>query len=189
MDVLPDVVFVAVGWAIFQLVFQVYRAFSGGGSGGVFGGVIVVITWLYFSGLVLLLGAVINAVFGDHSYSEFGGVGRGAKAPDMQDKVDLDTREVSAYHEDLRIDLTRESKGSGDVVRDGGYRHHPRPDGPVEVIELVNDQAEGEEWSVILRWEAAEASDAEPDLDLESRTGNRPRRSLTRVSMLLMTNE
>ncbi|MFP4032637.1 MAG: YhjD/YihY/BrkB family envelope integrity protein [Desulfococcaceae bacterium] len=66
-DALPGVVFAAVGWAIMQAVFQVYLSVSGGSSGSFFGGVIVVITWLYFSGLVLLTGAVINAVLAGHA--------------------------------------------------------------------------------------------------------------------------
>ena len=65
-DTLPGVVFAAVGWAVFQALFQVYLLFKGGGASGLFGGVILVVTWLYFSGLVLLVGALINAVLNDH---------------------------------------------------------------------------------------------------------------------------
>lgn len=169
-SVLPGVVFAAVGWALFQAVFQVYLAFSGGGSGSVFGGIIVVLTWLYFSGLVLLLGAVINAVLGGHSSGEAGGVGRGTTAPDMGDEAELETREVSAYLDALRADLTGESTGSSGRVGNCGSRHLPRPEGSVKVFEQVNDRAGSVEWTVVLKWEAAEAPDAETDLDTESRT-------------------
>lgn len=64
--VLPGVVLAAVGWAALQGLFQVYLLFSGGGTPEFFGGLIVVIVWLYFSGLVILLGAVLNAVVGGH---------------------------------------------------------------------------------------------------------------------------
>lgn len=165
-SVLPGVVFAAVGWALFQAVFQVYLAFSGSSSGSIFGGIIVVLTWLYFSGMVLLLGAVINAVLGGHSSSKPGGVGRGAMAPDKEDEADLSTREVSAYLEDLRTDLIGGSRGPGGVAGDGGYRHPPRPDGTVKVVE----QADGETWTVTLQWEADEPTDDETDLDVESRT-------------------
>lgn len=41
-------------------------------------GVIVIDTWLYFSGLIPLLGAVINTVLGGDASDKSGGVGQGA---------------------------------------------------------------------------------------------------------------
>lgn len=119
-DVLPGAVFAALGWAALQAVFQVYLVFSGGGSGSFFGGVIVVVTWLYFSGLVLLLGAVINAVVGDHSSGAPGGVGRGAAggpaggegtgrvevAGEVEERQSLSGEELASYLRDLRGRLT-----------------------------------------------------------------------------------
>ncbi|WP_254768155.1 YihY/virulence factor BrkB family protein [Salinilacihabitans rarus] len=61
-EVLPGVVVAAVGWAALQALFQVYVAFaSGSESAGAIGGVLLVLTWLYFGALVLLVGAVVNA--------------------------------------------------------------------------------------------------------------------------------
>jgi len=60
----------------------------GRGAASVFGGVLVVVTWPYFSGLVLLLGAVPNAVVGDRSTGEPGGVGRGAVGPKPDAKAE-----------------------------------------------------------------------------------------------------
>ena len=170
-SVLPGVVFAAVGWALFQAVFQVYLAFSGDSSGSVFGGIIVVLTWLYFSGLVLLLGAVINAVLGGHASGEAGGVGRGAMAADRENEAELSAHEVSAYLEDLRSDLTRETDASVDVVGDDDNRHHPPPAGFVTVKEQVSDEADGDEWAVVLQWKAAKESATVIDFDVESRTG------------------
>ncbi len=61
-DVLPGVVVGAVGWAALQSLFQVYIAFAGKGGASAIGAVLLLLTWLYFSGLILLLGAVVNAV-------------------------------------------------------------------------------------------------------------------------------
>lgn len=62
-EVLPGVVLAAVAWVILESVFQMYVAFADKGeASGVIGGVVLLLTWLYFSSLVLLLGAVVNAV-------------------------------------------------------------------------------------------------------------------------------
>ncbi|MCL7418467.1 MAG: YihY/virulence factor BrkB family protein, partial [Halalkalicoccus sp.] len=64
-QVLPGVIVAAVGWALLQALFQVYIGYAGGGStsgSDVIGAILLLLTWLYFSGLVLLLGAVVNAV-------------------------------------------------------------------------------------------------------------------------------
>jgi membrane protein len=59
---LPGVVVAAVGWALLQGVFQIYVTLSSGGGTGLITGIMLLLTWLYFSGVVLLLGAVVNAV-------------------------------------------------------------------------------------------------------------------------------
>ena len=62
-QVLPGTVVAAVGWAALQAAFQVYVSFSSTAElYGVVGAVLLVITWLYFSALVLLLGASVNVV-------------------------------------------------------------------------------------------------------------------------------
>ncbi len=61
-EVLPGVVVAAVGWALLQGVFQIYVTLSSGGGTGLITGIMLLLTWLYFSGVVLLLGAVVNAV-------------------------------------------------------------------------------------------------------------------------------
>ncbi|WP_340100157.1 YihY/virulence factor BrkB family protein [Salinibaculum salinum] len=61
-DVLPGTIVGAVGWALLQVLFQVYVSLSGSGGGSLIASVLLLITWLYFSGVILLLGAVVNAV-------------------------------------------------------------------------------------------------------------------------------
>jgi membrane protein len=151
-DVLPGVVFAAVGWAAFQELFQVYLAFKGGGMGEFFGSVLVVVTYLYFSGLVLLVGAVINAVLGSHSSGDPGGVGRGATSTDTVRNDSLTRGELAVYLRDLREELT----GRYERMRPSAERSddHPRPAGDVEVIERSSADGDARQVSVTLRWNA-----------------------------------
>jgi membrane protein len=67
-EVLPGAAFAAVGWATLEALFQVYVAFAGKADAyGVLGAVLLLVTWLYFSGLVILTGATINAVLADRA--------------------------------------------------------------------------------------------------------------------------
>ncbi|WP_246279787.1 YihY/virulence factor BrkB family protein [Natronomonas salina] len=165
-SVLPGVVFAAVGWAVFQSLFQVYLQFSGGDSGSFFGGVVVVITWLYFSGLVLLLGAVINAVVGDHSSGRAGGVGQSATSYQTERETELSRREVSEYLETLREDLVGGPRGARRREEDGGHRPYPLPADRVTVVEQSRRDGDDDAYSVSLRWDGA-----------EERTGDRGRSS------------
>ncbi|EJN58656.1 YihY/virulence factor BrkB family protein [Halogranum rubrum] len=63
-EVLPGTVFAAVGLVTFETLFNIY---SQSGDKSVVGGILVLLTWLYFSGLVILLGAVVNAVLSNRS--------------------------------------------------------------------------------------------------------------------------
>ncbi|WP_306057920.1 YhjD/YihY/BrkB family envelope integrity protein [Natronococcus wangiae] len=65
-EILPGVVVAAVGWAVLQSLFQVYVAFaSDSEAAGPIGAILLLLTWLYFGGLVLLAGAVVNATRSD----------------------------------------------------------------------------------------------------------------------------
>ncbi|WP_331232927.1 YhjD/YihY/BrkB family envelope integrity protein [Natronorarus salvus] len=64
-EILPGVVVAAVGWAALQALFQVYVSVAADSeSAGAIGAVLLLLTWLYFGGLVLLVGAVVNAANG-----------------------------------------------------------------------------------------------------------------------------
>lgn len=61
--ILPGAVVAAVGWALLNAGFGVYVAYSSTRAlYGVIGGVILLITFLYFGALVILIGAVTNVV-------------------------------------------------------------------------------------------------------------------------------
>ncbi|WP_129114325.1 YihY/virulence factor BrkB family protein [Halegenticoccus tardaugens] len=64
-EVLPGTVFTAVGWAVLAGLFGVYADLAGGSVAGALGAVLLLLTWFYFGGTLLLVGAVINAVSGD----------------------------------------------------------------------------------------------------------------------------
>jgi membrane protein len=67
-EVLPGVFVAAVGLASFETLFGLYAAFSSKAQDpSVVAGVLVLLTWLYFSGLVILLGAAVNAVLSNRS--------------------------------------------------------------------------------------------------------------------------
>ncbi|WP_335999509.1 YihY/virulence factor BrkB family protein [Halorientalis halophila] len=152
--VLPGVVFAAVGWALLQSLFQVYLAFSSGTAGGVFGGVLVVVTWLYFSGLVLLTGAVINAVLGGHSSGKAGGVGQGAAGYETTRDEDLPPQVFGSYLLGLRADVTDREGATRPRIGHDGVAHYPPADGDVYVVEQTSQTEDAQKWAVSMRWEA-----------------------------------
>ncbi len=148
-EVVPGTVFAAVGWAVLQALFQVYLASKGNSSTSLFGGVIVIVTWLYFSGLVLLLGAVINAVIG--GYSDV------ARDPDEVEggttdrEASLTRDELAAYLRDLREGVTGRYEGMRPAA--GGDRTaFSRPAGRIDLTEGEVHTDDGTERFVTLRW-------------------------------------
>ena len=62
-EVLPGAVVAAVGWTLLEFGFAVYvRLSSTAELYGVVGGIILLVTWLYFGALAVLLGATVNVV-------------------------------------------------------------------------------------------------------------------------------
>lgn len=62
-EIWPGAVFAAVGWTILQIGFQIYAANAGRYQAyGAVGAVLLFVTWLYFAGIIVLLGAVLNVV-------------------------------------------------------------------------------------------------------------------------------
>ncbi|ESP88797.1 YihY/virulence factor BrkB family protein [Candidatus Halobonum tyrrellensis] len=159
-DVVPGVVFAAVGWAALQGLFQVYLTFKNPDSGAFFGGVIVVVTYLYFSGLVLLVGAVVNAALGGHSTGAPGGVGRGATDAET-DERSLDGDDLATYLADLREGLTGRYDGMRPTAP---AEERPRRAGAVDVTEHTTTDGDTTRRTVTLQWEA------EGDADGDSRT-------------------
>lgn len=62
---LPGTILAAVGFLVLQFVFQAYLAGSGKYAAyGFLGAVLLFVTYLYFAGILLLVGAVLNHVLG-----------------------------------------------------------------------------------------------------------------------------
>ena len=62
-EALPGAALAALGWTILSRAFSLYTAVAGTYAlYGALGGVFLVLTWLYFGSIVLVLGAVLNAV-------------------------------------------------------------------------------------------------------------------------------
>ncbi|WP_185715638.1 YihY/virulence factor BrkB family protein [Halocatena pleomorpha] len=61
-EVVPGAVFTAIGWTVLQTVFRTYTEYATSYAAyGVLGGGLLLVTFLYFGGLILLVGVVINA--------------------------------------------------------------------------------------------------------------------------------
>jgi len=65
-EALPGTLFASLGWVVLGAGFQLYSANAGNFAAyGVLGGVLLLVTWLYFGALIVMLGAVVNAVLAD----------------------------------------------------------------------------------------------------------------------------
>ncbi len=72
-EALPGSVVAAIGWTVLQTAFRWYAANAGTYEAyGVLGGALLLLTWLYFGGLLLLVGAVLNAVLAGRASEETG---------------------------------------------------------------------------------------------------------------------
>ncbi|UPM43648.1 YihY/virulence factor BrkB family protein [Halocatena salina] len=61
-EVVPGAVFTAIGWTVLQTAFRTYTEYATSYAAyGVLGGGLLLVTFLYFGGLILLVGVVINA--------------------------------------------------------------------------------------------------------------------------------
>ncbi|PSP61664.1 YihY/virulence factor BrkB family protein [Halobacteriales archaeon QH_8_67_36] len=148
-DAFPGVVVAAVGWGALQGLFQLYLSIADPSTGNFFGGVIVIVTYLYFSALILLLGAVVNAVIGQHSMGGPGGVGRADTHYETERTETLDSAELVAYLADLRSELLSEH---GTRRRSDLAGERPHPTGDVELVERSTTEGEPNQWQVLLRW-------------------------------------
>ncbi|MBV0922667.1 YihY/virulence factor BrkB family protein [Halomicroarcula limicola] len=64
-EIVPGTLFAAVGLTVAQALFTTFK--SGGAGGNLVASILVLLTWLYIIGLVVLLGAVVNAVLSNRS--------------------------------------------------------------------------------------------------------------------------
>lgn len=71
-EILPGVLFAALGWTALEAVFQGYVSYATRYETiyGTLGSAFLLLIWLYFSGLVLLVGGVLNAVLAGRTGDE-----------------------------------------------------------------------------------------------------------------------
>ncbi|MFB6207512.1 MAG: YhjD/YihY/BrkB family envelope integrity protein [Haloglomus sp.] len=96
-EALPGTVFAAVGWTGLQTGFRVYAGQAGTSAYGVLGAALLLVTFLYFGGLILLVGVVLNAA----------AAGR-LDAEDIEDEmrsIDRDQRDSAMTDRDTELDF------------------------------------------------------------------------------------
>lgn len=143
-DVLPGTVVGAVGWAALQVLFQQYVSLSGGGGGNLIASVLLLVTWLYFSGVILLLGATVNAVALDRTDD------------DSESRVvdaEMTRGEAATYLRRLREDLTARFEGMR-PTSEGAVAERRSPSGAIAVTEWARETDEGTAHEVRLVWDA-----------------------------------
>ena len=65
-EALPGTLLAAFGWMLLGAGFQLYTANAGNFAAyGVLGAALLLVTWLYFGALIVIVGAVVNAVLAD----------------------------------------------------------------------------------------------------------------------------
>ncbi len=65
-EILPGAIIASIGWFVLQAGFQLYAANAGQYQAyGFLGAVFLFVIWLYFASIIILLGAVVNAVLQD----------------------------------------------------------------------------------------------------------------------------
>ncbi|RDZ36804.1 MULTISPECIES: YihY/virulence factor BrkB family protein [Haloferax] len=112
-QVVPGTVFAAVGWTLLGVGFGIYASVAGASVAGALGTLLLLVTWFYFSGLILLSGAVVNAVLA--------GVGGDVSPAEPRDPpggppgVDRQVQHTGGRH-DARTDMS-DDRGDTDGPR------------------------------------------------------------------------
>ncbi|SDQ84542.1 YihY family inner membrane protein [Halopelagius longus] len=109
---LPGTVFAAVGWSALGVGFGLYASVAGSSVAGALGAILLLMTWFYFSGILVLFGAVINAVLAgkvttDGKPSDRTGIDRQVQ----HDSVRRGDRTMSV-DDDVRADATEGDSGA-----------------------------------------------------------------------------
>lgn len=175
-EVLPGVAFAAVGLTAFASLFRVYLEASGGAdSGSVLAGILVFLTWLYFSGLVVLVGVAINAVLSNRSRDVdirpvVGGQPRRADHDVEATEWGVDRAALVTAIERLRGDLRAGDAVS--VTTDDDTVTLPGPDDVVVDVEPSRLPFLSDAVSIELRWSPDGESPSERDGDSTGTDGS-----------------
>lgn len=66
-QLLPGALIAAAGWTLLQTFFSLYTHVVGGSIFSVFGGILLLVVWMYIGNILILLGAVVNLVHNRHN--------------------------------------------------------------------------------------------------------------------------
>ncbi|MFB6071243.1 MAG: YihY/virulence factor BrkB family protein [Halanaeroarchaeum sp.] len=115
-EVFPGTVVAALGWTALATGFGVYARFVPAFElYGILGAVLLLVTWLYLGGVIIMLGAVVNVVLAGRSED-----GREDAADERGDRPERvpDLTEVAREVRALRADLDEKTVSKDDLERD-----------------------------------------------------------------------
>ena len=114
-EILPGTVLAALGWTALVTVFTIYAGFVPSFRlYGVLGAALLLVTWLYVGGIIIMVGAVVNAVLGGRIDEDVDGTDEDVDRPDPAPDVAAIGREVA----ELRDDLDEKTVTKADLERD-----------------------------------------------------------------------
>ncbi|XVH32972.1 YhjD/YihY/BrkB family envelope integrity protein [Haloferacaceae archaeon DSL9] len=150
-EAIPGAVFTAVGWAVLQAGFQVYAA----GAGqyqlyGVVGGILLLVTWLYLAAILVIFGAIINAILSGRRST--------ADSPTSDRQLQQDRVRESEY-------MAREGDEFSDA--DDARRRDVEPAGAPDIAELDERVAELRADLDTFESDIRERTVEKPDLEAE----------------------
>ena len=153
-EAIPGALFAAIGWTLLQTFFRLYAGQSGSSAYGIIGAALLILTFLYFGGMIILIGAALNAVLagrvesarsgtasedGSETDPGSGDSSRGDSGSDLQQRIKERTQTIIDDSEDGSSISGSESDGSGETDREN---QRPITDGGVE--REVDDEREDE---------------------------------------------
>lgn len=125
-EVLPGVLVAAVGWVGLEVVFDIYVSFSNKPDlYGLLGTFVLLVTWLYVGGLVMLVGASVNATLSGHTDPLSNKRGRrrfGKQVTDAEsfeahlDELVVDARDADLSASEVERILRRQADAAGVVL-------------------------------------------------------------------------
>ena len=156
-EAVPGTVVAAIGWMLLGQGFQLYTAYAADFAAyGILGGVLLLLTWLYFGALIVMVGAVINAEMAEDVVEELVG----------PDKRQPDNREETATGQDRQLQR--------DGVRRDTQLEAMTDDEPTEDDE--------EDRGVGMAGPGPEEAGIDADSDEDVTTGTAPRSEVQRLN-------
>jgi len=156
-DAVPGTVIAAVGWLLLGQGFQLYTTYAADFAAyGILGGVLLLLTWLYFGALIVMVGAVVNAVMADHVVEEL--VGPEERQPGDPDET---------------------ATGQDRQLQPDGVRHDTQPEPMTDDEPSEHDE---EDRGVGMAGPGPEEAGVDADSDEDATTGTAPKSEVQRLN-------